>query len=363
MSSSFAGDIGDLARRAWEEVLSTRGRINILVAGRTGVGKSTLVNAVFQGDLAETGQGRPVTREIREYTKEDIPVSIFDTRGLEMDRYQETTDEVVELVRTRGQDPDASRHLHVAWICIAEDSRRVEEGESHLVRQLAALGLPVLGVITRARSDQGFRQEVWRLCPEARQVVRVRALHERDDEGHELRPMGLDTLVDATMEVVPDGVRNALAAAQKVSIEQKQARARMIVGAAAATAAAVGAAPIPFADAALLVPAQLTMLAGITAAFGVPVASGFLVTLLTGAAGAAGATLGGRLLVTNLLKLVPGAGTLAGGVIAAGTASALTAALGEAYIAALTALFRRGGRTPTEAEILEEFRQRLDQSA
>ena len=82
MSHTF--DPADAARKALEEALKTRGKVNIVVAGRTGVGKSTLINAVFQGNLATTGQGRPVTTGTREITKEGIQVSIFDTRGLEL---------------------------------------------------------------------------------------------------------------------------------------------------------------------------------------------------------------------------------------------------------------------------------------
>ena len=42
---------------------------NIIIAGITGAGKSTLINAVFGKDFAETGKGRPVTQEIREYQR------------------------------------------------------------------------------------------------------------------------------------------------------------------------------------------------------------------------------------------------------------------------------------------------------
>ena len=68
----------------------SEGTSNVLIAGRTGVGKSTLINAIFQGQYAATGQGRPVTQNTREITKEGIPLTIFDTRGLEMADFEET---------------------------------------------------------------------------------------------------------------------------------------------------------------------------------------------------------------------------------------------------------------------------------
>jgi predicted GTPase len=61
------------AEKAMEAALKQRGRVNIVIAGRTGVGKSTLINSIFQGRMADTGQGRPVTKETREITKEGIP--------------------------------------------------------------------------------------------------------------------------------------------------------------------------------------------------------------------------------------------------------------------------------------------------
>ncbi len=58
---------------------------NIMVAGITGTGKSTLLNAVFGKELAETGKGRPVTEHIDEYQSSSIPIHIWDTVGLELD--------------------------------------------------------------------------------------------------------------------------------------------------------------------------------------------------------------------------------------------------------------------------------------
>jgi hypothetical protein len=141
-------------------------------------------------------------------------------------------------------------------------------------------GVPVIAVITKVRSDNGFRAEVQRLLPTARNVARVRALGDQDDEGNLIKPKGLDDLVMATSEVVPEGQRTAFAAAQRVSLDLKKTRAHVVVMGAAATAAAIGAAPIPFSDAVLLVPVQVGMLASISAVFGLPVSKGFLSTLL-----------------------------------------------------------------------------------
>ena len=86
MDFDFAGVIDDKFRDALKKL----GRLNLLVAGRSGVGKSTLINAVFQGNLAETGQGRPITKDIKAYSKEGIPLTLFDTKGLEMARTRST---------------------------------------------------------------------------------------------------------------------------------------------------------------------------------------------------------------------------------------------------------------------------------
>src|SRR5471030_838456 len=98
----FTKVIGDAVAGALKE----RGRVNVLLAGKTGVGKSTLINAVFQGDMAETGQGRPVTTHTREITKDGIPVSLFDTRGLELTDYKALADEVEGFIKERKSDDD-----------------------------------------------------------------------------------------------------------------------------------------------------------------------------------------------------------------------------------------------------------------
>jgi len=120
-------DFTELLKQKLEEALKKRGRVNIVIAGKTGVGKSTLVNAVFQGNLAETGDGRPVTKTTREIKKDGIPLSIFDTRGLEVSGYRNTVKELEKLMQDKSKGEDPNQHIHIAWVCVMEDSRRVED--------------------------------------------------------------------------------------------------------------------------------------------------------------------------------------------------------------------------------------------
>ena len=142
-------------------------------------------------------------------------------------------------------------------------------------------------------------------------------------------------LSDIMHSVLPEGVRKTFVSVQKANIDLKKAKAQAVVASSAAAAAATGAAPIPFADAVVLVPEQIAMLAAITAVFGLPAEKRTIVQIISATVGTMGTTVIGRTIASSLLKLIPGAGSAVGGVISATTAAALTTALGEAYISVM----------------------------
>lgn len=137
-------------------------------------------------------------------------------------------------------------------------------------------------------------------------------------------------------------------------MKYKKDQAHKVVAGAATASAAAGASPIPMSDVAILAPIQIGMIAGITSVFGMELSKGTLSTLVSSAIGVTGVSFAGRAIVSNILKLFPGIGTVAGGAISAATASALTVALGEAYISVLANFFAENPDGSPDAEYIAE---------
>ena len=63
--------------------------LNLQIIGKTGVGKSTLVNAILQEKVAEVkrGKGRTLTMETKCYESKKYDfIHLYDTRGIEISK-------------------------------------------------------------------------------------------------------------------------------------------------------------------------------------------------------------------------------------------------------------------------------------
>lgn len=320
------------------EAYASLGCFNLAIFGKTGAGKSTLLNAIFGEEVAETGVGRPVTKGLIYYRHPDAFLGIFDSEGFETG----TSGDVIlrglqELVDARASAPIDQR-IHAVWYAVRWSDRRFEEAQQDFVRRIADLGLPVIVVITQVPFRDG------RPHPEALEFAdfiadcslpihpggRPVLTNALADHFTDSPSAGLHELLDVTYAIVPEAVEGALTAAQRLDLERKKKAVAAVIRQAVAVASGVGAAPIPFADAALLVPNQVTMIARITAAYGLPASTSRTMAIAGSIVLTGGATMAGRYAVTNLLKLIPG-GQIAGSAISATVAGALTKAVGVAW--------------------------------
>jgi uncharacterized protein (DUF697 family)/GTP-binding protein EngB required for normal cell division len=346
-----AADPAGYFNGAYERQVQQLGHANILISGQTGVGKSTLINSVFRAPLAAEGVGKPVTKHVQRYQVEGVPVTIYDTPGIELGQSKkEVIREYKKTIKDTLNRP-LDEHVHIAWYCMSAETPRVQDYDVDVIKALAE-EVPVLLVLTQCVDVERAAALETAIATEKLPIhgppLRTLA-RERRVAGRTIPPQGLEELVERTHEILPEAVRRAFTNAQGVVIRLKVRHARAVVGAAGAAAGTVGAVPIPVSDAVVLMPIQVGMLAGISAIFGVDVSRGRIAELIRGLAKSGGTEWAGKALVQALLKVAPGTE-----LVSAAVATAITLALGEAHIQLCKELLHRqsSGRPMTDTEML-----------
>lgn len=337
------GHGGEWSQDSFEAALAEAdlqvGRFNLAVFGKTGVGKSTLVNAIFGEAVAATGIGRPVTQGSHLYVHGTGKLGIYDTPGLEVGRDTDRIMADLQLFVDRARTLPFPEQVHLAWYCIRCTDRRFEDAEGAFIRRLVEVGLPVILVMAQVpgRRDPHGRLFVAPDAVELQRQIEQLGLPVHDgravmvnavpDPFTGVEQHGLLDLLDATFRLAPRETTDALVAAQRIDPARKAAVAERAIATAVAAASAAGFTPIPFADAAILVPIQVTMMARIASIYDIPMQRATVASVATTTL----TTQSGRFVATGLLKMVPGVGTVAGGAITGGVAGTITYGVGHAW--------------------------------
>ena len=323
--------------------------LNIIVAGKTGVGKSTLINSVFKDKIATVGVGRPVTQHMRKLSKPGIPLNIYDTKGFELGKnvQEEIKNAIFTTIKNGFASQDINEIIHCIWYCINSTSNRIEDEEIKFLKELssdqALMNVPIIVVLTQSIAKKNYLEMKKIIENENLNVVQVIPVLAEDyelDDDLVVKSHGLDILIEVMSHALPEELIDTLQNVQIACLNQKKKYAQAAIATATLAAAGEGAAPIPFSDCALLIPTQVSMIVSITVIFGFDVNKSIIAALLSSTIGSSGATLLGKTIVANIAKLIPGAGTVAGGAISSATASVITAALGEAYIGIMELVFK-----------------------
>ena len=182
--------------------------INTILLGKTGTGKSTLINELIGDYVAPESGFRPETRENKNY-ETDI-LRLWDTEGIEANKEkdaQKIIDNAKKLIKdSERKGPDW--FIHCIWYCVT--GYRFEEIEDFAVRELTKSyvdeKLPLIIVYTHALSSEGVynieKGIKEKFSDRKIEFTSVLARDEKDKDTGEIirQKFGLENLIKITMD-------------------------------------------------------------------------------------------------------------------------------------------------------------------
>lgn len=330
------------------------GHVNIIIAGKTGVGKSTLINAAFRDNLAETGMGMPVTQSSKIIEKEGMPIRIYDTVGLELTEKtkNDTIQDINNLIQEKLDDNDPDQFIHCMWYCVQSNSDRLEKPEQDLITDISKK-IPVVLVITKSylkKHSKEFAAVIKNFNLPVKNICIVLA-QSYDDEEFKVEAYGIENLLETTLNLLPDSAQDAWINAQS-SIELKKQKANQVVKETIALAFGAGFVPLPVANIVMLIPTEISMMTRITNIYGLKITRDKMKRILFIMFGAVGAASAGVFFAKGLLNFVPGLNVTIGGAINGAAAASMTLAFGRTYIFIMEKLLT-GEMTEDDLESVE----------
>ena len=131
--------------------------LNILLVGPSGVGKSTLINALLElKNETKTGMGLPQTTEIEYFSSEKSDfLRLYDSRGIEKNENEGAMaicNKLKDFILKQLETKDPNNYIHCIWYCW--NGTRFEKIEVEIIKKLSEQytfeALPAIIVYTNA---------------------------------------------------------------------------------------------------------------------------------------------------------------------------------------------------------------------
>ena len=328
-------------------------RGNVLVIGNSGVGKSTLINAVLGEDCAVTGYGTSgTTDKLTIYESENVPFRVIDTVGFEPSFIKER--KAIGAVKKWSKESvkagKEDTQISVIWFCVEGTSSKLFPKAIKDLSRATSMwpSVPIIVAITKSYSVPERQRNIEmvhnafasqkRYSKNLKKVIPVVAQTLIINEENNLYapPEGITDLIDATNKLLPEGIKAAETDIATFKLNRKRALAHSVVGIATTSAVVVGAVPIPFSDALLLGPVEIAEVNALAQIYGISKdeeSKKFLNSIVeVGTVSAAAKA------AISALKTIPGI-NIGASVINAIIAGSIVAALGEGSIYAFEQVY------------------------
>lgn len=222
--------------------------LNLQIIGKTGVGKSTLVNAIFGEKVADVKKGEPCTMETKCYETEKYDfIRIYDTRGIEISKdfdIEKVFNETLKDIKEKCEKNEPDNLIHCLLYCFTGTRFEREEGEILVKLRQTYEGkkLPIILVLTQdlgevdeEDGEDGFKQLyesinkiIEEKCeqslsdsPKSISLIQILAKEKKIGKKITIPPKGLDILIEKCLEKGEYSSKYACLSAIKFSGEKK----------------------------------------------------------------------------------------------------------------------------------------------
>ncbi|AJD90468.1 hypothetical protein JMA_11510 [Jeotgalibacillus malaysiensis] len=298
-------DEEEFDRKFEEEMRNTNEQLEesiiFAMVGDINTGKSSTINQIVGYECAPTGSMPGYTTEIKKYTYQDNENIIFaDTPGLD-DIEKKNSEETLKFFK----------EADVILFFLNAAGTVFSEGEKKYLNLIKKHNKNILFVLNKIDAAEDIDSL-------------VQYVHGHSDSNFKVVPISSKT--GQNIEQLKSKIMNILSTKKKDllfarSIRKKSSIANKWINSATASAAAVGASPIPGSDIVPITGIQVALMVKLATIYNKPISKDRAKELII-------ATLAGNIgksIFRQVIKVVPGAGSVAG----AGVAGGLTLALGH----------------------------------
>lgn len=319
--------------KMWSQIKSEGLKLTVVMAGKTGSGKTSLMNAIFQSQVGKVAQdGLPCTKKnIENIWKSDFgDVVIIDVPG-----FGEANSPQINGLDYQENIHEKGKSAHLMLLVLKCDDKALELEERFLKVWQADDRLkkvPVFIAINQIDKMKPVREwnpdSINLVQPKSQKEISIKSYIDYVADLPVFRPYarsghifptcageslddemyGIVDLRDSLKNHVPDMLQMVFLDTQ-CSIEEK---AQNIIRASSVVCAGIAIQPIPFLDSVLLAPPQIIMVTQLAKLRGISLTRGLLVGMLNTVL----LSIAGNTIFLNLVKFIPGIGSVIGPVVA-----------------------------------------------
>ncbi len=189
-------------------------KINVLILGKSGAGKSALLNLLWGSQVAKSAAGRPVTPKgdnngcgiypSPPINKNGLEIIIHDSWGMEADKASDWSELINDQIRENNTSSNVGDWFHTIIYCISAKGARIEKFEiDSIIHPLIKQGNSIVFALTKSdiASDEEYlalNDVIKKELPNA-QVVKICSISQTLRNGDRIEAFGSEELSKAVM--------------------------------------------------------------------------------------------------------------------------------------------------------------------